>query len=196
MSEISQQSNESMSQYDQLENVYAPSATPCYDTPGYNNDSQPPDASKMCYLDVSIENDKTKLESQDATDKIAESCTESMSRKRNLDTAADDPCPVDAKRSKKVEEAVESKPVTANEKLTPPETVSNNSECRLEKEEKGDDELNIRPSVDASVSNSKDCTEDKQDSRIADREKDNGSRSRCEEEQTETQRGELTSDNT
>ncbi|XP_066584215.1 7SK snRNA methylphosphate capping enzyme-like [Prorops nasuta] len=56
MSEISQ-SGESSNQYDQLENVYAPSATPCYDTPGHTNDSQPLDASKMCYLDVNIDHD-------------------------------------------------------------------------------------------------------------------------------------------
>nr|XP_031849760.1 probable RNA methyltransferase bin3 [Nomia melanderi] len=197
MSEISQQSNESMSQYDQLENVYAPSATPCYDTPGYNNDSQPPDASKMCYLDVNMENDKTELESQDATDKTTESTTETMSRKRNLDAVADDLSTIDAKRPKKVEEAVETKPVEANKELAPRATVSDDSECRLEKKQKGDNELNARPAVDKSVSNSEDCIEDKQDSRIVDqKEEDNGSRSRCEEEQTGTQRGELTSDNT
>lgn len=66
MSEISQQSGESINQYDQLENVYAPSATPCYDTPGHNNDnSQPMEMSKMCYVDVNIEHHKVDLEAQD-----------------------------------------------------------------------------------------------------------------------------------
>ncbi|KAG7207350.1 hypothetical protein KM043_009014 [Ampulex compressa] len=68
LSEISHQSNESMSQYDQLENVYAPSTTPCYDTPGHNNDSQPPESSKMYYLDVSIEHDKMETEAQDSSE--------------------------------------------------------------------------------------------------------------------------------
>lgn len=66
MSEISQQSNESMSQYEQFENVYAPSATPCYDTPGHSNDNQQSlDASKMCYLDISIEHNKTSTDIRD-----------------------------------------------------------------------------------------------------------------------------------
>lgn len=69
LSEISQQSGESINQYDQLENVYAPSATPCYDTPGYNNDSQPLEGSKMCYVDVNIEHDKTDIEVQDTNSK-------------------------------------------------------------------------------------------------------------------------------
>lgn len=41
MSEISQHSGD---QYEQLANVYAPSATPCYDTPSRNSDSQPSDS--------------------------------------------------------------------------------------------------------------------------------------------------------
>lgn len=57
MSEISQQSND-LNQYEQLEKVYAPSATPCYDTPGHNNDGQPLDALKMCYVDVGIHDNK------------------------------------------------------------------------------------------------------------------------------------------
>ncbi|XP_015174699.1 PREDICTED: 7SK snRNA methylphosphate capping enzyme-like isoform X1 [Polistes dominula] len=70
MSEISQQSGESINQYDQLENVYAPSATPCYDTPGHNNDSsQSMEVSKMCYVDVSIEHHKIDVEIQDVNNK-------------------------------------------------------------------------------------------------------------------------------
>ncbi|KAL0108236.1 hypothetical protein PUN28_015053 [Cardiocondyla obscurior] len=42
MSEISQHSGD-LSQYEQLANVYAPSATPSYDTPSRNSDSQPLD---------------------------------------------------------------------------------------------------------------------------------------------------------
>lgn len=40
MSEISQHSGD---QYEQLANVYAPSSTPCYDTPSRSSDSQPLD---------------------------------------------------------------------------------------------------------------------------------------------------------
>lgn len=40
MSEISQHSGD---QYEQLANVYAPSTTPCYDTPSRSSDSQPLD---------------------------------------------------------------------------------------------------------------------------------------------------------
>ncbi|KAJ8683095.1 hypothetical protein QAD02_018887 [Eretmocerus hayati] len=53
----SQRSGESLSQYELLHNVYAPSATPCYDTPVHNTDSLPPDPNQMCYLDVNIEHD-------------------------------------------------------------------------------------------------------------------------------------------
>ncbi|KYN09532.1 PREDICTED: probable RNA methyltransferase bin3 [Trachymyrmex cornetzi] len=43
MSEISQHSGD-LNQYEQLANVYAPSATPNYDTPSRNSDSQPSDS--------------------------------------------------------------------------------------------------------------------------------------------------------
>lgn len=43
MSEISQHSGD-LNQYEQLANVYAPSATPNYDTPSRNSDSQPLDS--------------------------------------------------------------------------------------------------------------------------------------------------------
>ncbi|XP_047370893.1 7SK snRNA methylphosphate capping enzyme-like isoform X1 [Vespa velutina] len=76
MSEISQQSGESINQYDQLENVYAPSATPCYDTPGHNNDnSQPMEMSKMCYVDVNIEHHKVDVEMQDVNSKQTKEST-------------------------------------------------------------------------------------------------------------------------
>ncbi|XP_078046434.1 7SK snRNA methylphosphate capping enzyme [Augochlora pura] len=177
MSEISQQSNESMSQYDQLENVYAPSATPCYDTPGYTNDSQPPDASKMCYLDVSIENDK--METEEASDKAVEPGTENT-KKQN---------PVDGRSSEKVQETSKSRQSEENTR-----TVEIKEET-LVSEEKSSSRLKvqqIRPAVEEM-----DCTEDKEDSRPEDqREKNNGSRSPCEEVRSETQRCELTSDNT
>lgn len=52
-SNLSQRSSESLSQYENLANVYAPSATPCYDTPGYNAEySQPYEPGKMCYVEV------------------------------------------------------------------------------------------------------------------------------------------------
>lgn len=43
LSEISQHSGD-LNQYEQLANVYAPSATPSYDTPSRNSDSQPLDS--------------------------------------------------------------------------------------------------------------------------------------------------------
>lgn len=46
MSEISQHSGD-LNQYEQLANVYAPSATPCYDTPSRNSDSQPLDSQTL-----------------------------------------------------------------------------------------------------------------------------------------------------
>ncbi|OXU18037.1 hypothetical protein TSAR_000510 [Trichomalopsis sarcophagae] len=55
----SQRSGESFGHYENLENVYAPSVTPCYDTPIHNVDSNPPDPEKMCYLDVKIEHDQS-----------------------------------------------------------------------------------------------------------------------------------------
>jgi len=55
MSEISQHSGD---QYEQLANVYAPSATPCYDTPGRNSDSQPSDNQPMDTSKVKDEKDE------------------------------------------------------------------------------------------------------------------------------------------
>ncbi|CAL1677994.1 unnamed protein product [Lasius platythorax] len=46
MSEISQHSGD-LNQYEQLANVYAPSTTPCYDTPSRNSDSQPLDSQPL-----------------------------------------------------------------------------------------------------------------------------------------------------
>ncbi|KAH0552420.1 7SK snRNA methylphosphate capping enzyme-like [Cotesia glomerata] len=56
LSNLSQRSSESMSShYEQLENVYAPSSTPCYDTPSHNENSLSAfEPEKMCYVDVSI----------------------------------------------------------------------------------------------------------------------------------------------
>lgn len=69
----SQRSIESLSQYEHLENVYAPSATPCYDTPVHNADAAPPpDPEKMCYLDLNIENEH-KLSDEDAIKPTEES---------------------------------------------------------------------------------------------------------------------------
>ncbi|XP_014211808.1 7SK snRNA methylphosphate capping enzyme [Copidosoma floridanum] len=67
MSETSQRSAESFSQYEHLANIYAPSGTPCYDhTPVHTNDnSNLPE--KMCYLDVKMDHDedtKTSEENQ------------------------------------------------------------------------------------------------------------------------------------
>ncbi|KAK2588879.1 hypothetical protein KPH14_001744 [Odynerus spinipes] len=86
LSEISQQSGESINQYDQLENVYAPSTTPCYDTPGYNNDSQPTGTSEMCYVNVNIEQHKADVEMQDINDKQKK---ESALKKKEASTVKD-----------------------------------------------------------------------------------------------------------
>ena len=62
-SDLSQRSVESLSHYDQLQNVYAPSATPCYDTPSHNPDSLSFESEKMCYVDVNAKGDPSKQES-------------------------------------------------------------------------------------------------------------------------------------
>ncbi|XP_044008329.1 7SK snRNA methylphosphate capping enzyme-like [Aphidius gifuensis] len=46
----SQRSIESVGHYERLENVYAPSTTPCYDTPSHNNDSQSFEPDKSCHV--------------------------------------------------------------------------------------------------------------------------------------------------
>ncbi|XP_023290544.1 7SK snRNA methylphosphate capping enzyme isoform X2 [Orussus abietinus] len=84
MSEISQRSSESLSQYEQLENVYAPSATPCYDTPGYTEDSQPLVPAKMCYVDLGIDNDRPEeKESKEVSEK--QCSEEKLKRARGSD---------------------------------------------------------------------------------------------------------------
>ena len=198
MSEISQQSGESMSQYDQLENVYAPSATPCYDTPGHNNDSQPPDSSKMCYVDVNIESDKAEQEHQ-ADQPSNESSTEAQaSRKRNIDSVAENVCTTDAKKVKRRDETVHAQACATSDKGGRTVKVKGEgaSGSILEKG-KRKDESNTREVIKESTSKKSNYTEDKRDSRIEkQREQKNGSRSRSEEELKETQRCKLTSDNT
>ncbi|XP_017793395.1 PREDICTED: probable RNA methyltransferase bin3 [Habropoda laboriosa] len=207
LSEISQQSNESMSQYDQLENVYAPSATPCYDTPGHNSDNQPPDASKMCYIDVSMENDKVEAESQGESN----STENQTSRKRNMEV---DDRTIVTKRPKPEIEAFKSitnegkRKTEAKEQQTSQESV-NESGNKTEVELRKNNESNTQSvteknhascrskqknDTDEKVSS---FTENKEDSRSEEwKEKGKGSRSRCEEKQTERQRCQLTSDNT
>lgn len=70
LSDLSQRSGESLSQYEQLENIYAPSTTPCYDTPSHNADSQPFEPEKMCYVDVKADPSKQETPS---TSKLLES---------------------------------------------------------------------------------------------------------------------------
>lgn len=55
----SQRSNESLNQWDQLANVYAPSATPCYDTPNHNSSGQTPEPQKTYYVGVDNETAET-----------------------------------------------------------------------------------------------------------------------------------------
>ncbi|XP_043252726.1 7SK snRNA methylphosphate capping enzyme-like [Colletes gigas] len=205
LSEISQQSIESMSQYEQLENVYAPSTTPCYDTPGHNNDNQPLDASKMCYVDVNIEVEKMESKSLDASDKQSnQRSNESTSRKRSMDTVADDACNTDAKRVKRLNEISASKTVRnekgrtekAKTKETPRGSISvNESETRLEEEQlRNEKDLS---NVVEKKSSSVDTAKDESNSRTeAQGEQKNRSRSPCKTEETETQRCKLTSDNT
>lgn len=58
ISAYSQRSGESLSQYDMLEKVYAPSVTPCYtDTPIHSSETQLPDPAKIHYVDVKIDNE-------------------------------------------------------------------------------------------------------------------------------------------
>ncbi|KAL6437527.1 hypothetical protein ACFW04_004162 [Cataglyphis niger] len=58
MSEISQHSGD-LNQYEQLANVYAPSATPCYDTPSHNSDSQPLDSQPLDMSRIKEEKEET-----------------------------------------------------------------------------------------------------------------------------------------
>ncbi|XP_053983575.1 7SK snRNA methylphosphate capping enzyme-like isoform X1 [Hylaeus volcanicus] len=195
MSGVNQQSNECMSQYEQLENAYAPSTTPCYDTPGHN-DSQPSDASKMCYLDVSIESDKSVSENQNSSDKQTHqprdnSTTEHLKlRKRSINTA-NDVYNIDTKKMKKLDNTTRRKETTMEE--TSHGLISANENVkRLEQEQLGKDELNTESVVDEDLSNF-----NNKDTRITkQREGETESRSPCKEEQTERQRCELTSDNT
>lgn len=57
ISEISQHSGD-LNQYEQLANVYAPSATPCYDTPSRNSDSQLLDIPSSDALRIKEEKDE------------------------------------------------------------------------------------------------------------------------------------------
>ncbi|XP_017760753.1 PREDICTED: 7SK snRNA methylphosphate capping enzyme-like isoform X2 [Eufriesea mexicana] len=212
MSEISQQSNESMSQYDQLENVYAPSATPCYDTPGYNSDNQPPDASKMCYLDVNIESDKVEADSQvesnipPTVSTFENKTTENQtSRKRNLET--DDLNTIDTKRSKKVNEMPRSitnenqKTTEVKQEEISQESISVN-ESKSKEELTKDNESNTQSTtkddqLSSHLNERTNMEESKEDLKTKEwKEPENGSRSPCEKEQTERQCCELTSDNT
>lgn len=199
MSEISQQSGESMSQYDQLENVYAPSATPCYDTPGHNNDSQPPDSSKMCYVDVNIESDKAEQEHH-VDQPSNESSTEAAqaSRKRNIDSVAENVCTADANKAKRKDETVRAQASAAADKSGRTVKVKGEEASEsISAKGKRKDESNNQKVVKESPSKNSNCAEDKRDSRIEkQREQKNGSRSRSEEELKETQRCKLTSDNT
>ncbi|XP_076243085.1 7SK snRNA methylphosphate capping enzyme [Calliopsis andreniformis] len=185
MSEISQQSNESMSQYEQLENVYAPSATPCYDTPGYNNDSQPADPSKMCYLDVSMESDKAEQESQTSQQNNEPSTESQTLRKRNIDMANDNACAVGTKKFRtvnKIDNEQSKTVVDKKERKIGAEPVAKNKSKSV--------------TEDSRNKNSKN-TEDKQDTRPEEqRDQESGSRSLKEEKQTETQPCKLTLDNT
>lgn len=215
MSEISQQSNESMSQYDQLENVYAPSATPCYDTLGHNNDNQPPDASKMCYVDVNIENDKIETESQIESNVTSTSenvqlnnkSTIENQRKRNIETLEDvNNTPIDTKKSKNVDGTIRS--VTSEiERITEVKeedtskasisisrsgkeqrrNESNIESTTIEKHHSSINRLNERSNEE----------ESRKDSKIKEwKELGNGLRSPCSKKQTERQHCELISDNT
>lgn len=70
LSDLSQRSIESLGHYEQLENVYAPITTPCYDTPSHNNDSQPFEPEKSCYVYAETKTDST--QQQDQVNKLTE----------------------------------------------------------------------------------------------------------------------------
>lgn len=57
ITEINQYSGD-LNQYEHLANVYAPSTTPCYDTPSHNSDSQPSDIPSSDALRIKEEKDK------------------------------------------------------------------------------------------------------------------------------------------
>ncbi|XP_076748870.1 7SK snRNA methylphosphate capping enzyme [Xylocopa sonorina] len=211
MSEISQQSNESMSQYDQLENVYAPSTTPCYDTPGYNSDNQPPDASKMCYVDVNMENDKMERESQQESSITSTNTLENVQQrietlmenqtlpKRSIE--ADNVNMVDVKKSKQENETIR---LTTNEnkrttevkgEKTSHKLVSVN-ENKLEKEQRRDNESRDNY-LNSHLNKGNDARKDKEDLNTKEwMEMEGRSRISCEEKQTERQRCQQISDNT
>ncbi|CAL7940079.1 unnamed protein product [Xylocopa violacea] len=211
MSEISQQSNESMSQYDQLENVYAPSTTPCYDTPGYNSDNQPPDASKMCYVDVNMENDKMERESQQESNIMSASTLENVQqrsetltesqilRKRSIE--ADNVNMVDAKRSKNEDETFRLT-INENERTTEVKGEKRShklvsiNENKLEKEQRRDNESRDNY-LNSHLNKGNDARRNKEDSNTGEwKEMEDRSKTPCEKKQTERQRCEQTSDNT
>lgn len=205
MSEISQQSNESMSQYDQLENVYAPSATPCYDTIGHNNDNQPSDASKMCYVDVNVENEKIETENQSFE---CSSASESVQpnnktatienqtlRKRSIETED----VIDAKRSKSVDGTTFRSVTGEIERITEvkevkEEDTSISTSSRSEKERRGN-ESNVQSTSDRL--NERSNEEEECGTKTEEwKELGNGLRSPCAKKRTERQHCELISDNT
>lgn len=209
MSEISQQSNESMSQYDQLENVYAPSATPCYDTIGHNNDNQPSDASKMCYVDVNVENEKIETENQSFE---CSSASESVQpnnktatienqtlRKRSVETED----VIDAKRSKSVDGTTFRSVTGEIERITEvikevkevkEEDTSISTSSRSGKERRGN-ESNVQSTSDRL--NERSNEEEECGTKTEEwKELGNGLRSPCAKKRTERQHCELISDNT
>lgn len=214
MSEISQQSNESMSQYDQLENVYAPSATPCYDTLGHNNDNQTPDASKMCYVDVNIETDKIETdcsqiesnvtsESVQPTNKSTKSENQTF-RKRNIETEEVNNA-VDTKKPKNMDGTMIRSIPSEIERITDvkeEDTSISISSSRSGKEQRRD-ESSSQSTVEKHHSsdrlnerNDEEERSEKDSKTKGWEELGNGLRSRCSKRQTERQHCELISDNT
>ena len=70
----SQRSTVSLSQYESLENVYAPLGTPSYllGTPAHINDGTPNANEKLCYAELNIPEDSIVLDSPREDDKVSE----------------------------------------------------------------------------------------------------------------------------
>ncbi|XP_034936957.1 probable RNA methyltransferase bin3 [Chelonus insularis] len=97
LSDLSQRSSESLSQYEQLENVYAPSTTPCYDTPSHNNDSQSAfEPERMCYVDVVTKTEVLQVNELKANDDVELSKT-TVERKRKIEGPV-----IDVKKSRRI----------------------------------------------------------------------------------------------
>ncbi|XP_008545981.1 7SK snRNA methylphosphate capping enzyme [Microplitis demolitor] len=117
LSNLSQRSSESMSShYDQLENVYAPSSTPCYDTPSHNDNSQSAfEPEKMCYVDVgTVSNQNIKIYDNLTVQQQTSDCndvTKTDDERKRKNNEANDHADDGGKRKKISDDQVEKNPI-------------------------------------------------------------------------------------